>query len=73
MGPYCHYCNHRCFAYIPGDLPQSLLSKYGAATITATCSDGQRFEREHLGVSYADIVEWRRATSPEPRALEVVL
>lgn len=56
MGPYCNYCNLRCFTRLPDETPDYILKAYqGTATIIATCPEGQRFERETVGYCYDDI------------------
>lgn len=55
MGPYCNFCNHRCFTYLPADTPPAALAAYGTSTIIATCREGQRFEKQRLGWCYDDI------------------
>jgi len=54
MGPYCHFCDQRCFVPIHTGWPEEVWKRYGTSTIAATCAAGQRFEKEKLGVCYAD-------------------
>jgi len=60
MGPYCKYCDQRCFARLPQDTPKKYLDIYKAhgftSIIIATCAAGQRAEKKSLGVCYDDIV-----------------
>jgi len=55
MGPYCNYCNQRCFVHIPQFTPEHLLKKLKNCEIVATCSGGKKFEKEKLGVCYDDL------------------
>lgn len=55
MGPYCKYCGQRCFARLPWETPAHILRAYGNVSIIATCSGGQKFEKETVGYCYADI------------------
>jgi len=56
MGPYCNFCNQRCFTYLPEGTPQYILDAYRpGVTIIATCPGGQRFEKEKTGYCYDDI------------------
>lgn len=57
MGPYCNFCNNRCFTYFPNETPQHILDAYGTSTIIATCPGGQAFEREKVGYCYDQIQE----------------
>ena len=56
MGPYCRFCNARCFVPIPLLTPEHIRTAYGKLTIVATCLAGQRFEKERLGHCYDEIV-----------------
>lgn len=56
MGPYCTFCNQRCFVPLPPRTPANILSAYRSATIIATCQQGQNFEREKIGYCYAQII-----------------
>jgi hypothetical protein len=49
MGPYCRFCERRCFIPIPANAPAAALTAYGSSTIVATCPEGKRFEREQVG------------------------
>lgn len=64
MGPYCKFCDHRCFRYMPLQTPKHILDAYtnqcGSIPIIATCSMGQAFEREKLGYCSDDIDAWIR-------------
>ncbi len=61
MGPYCKFCKHRCFTFIPMDTPRDILDVYSTGvTIIATCPEGQRFEKKKLGYCYDDILAERR-------------
>lgn len=56
MGPYCKFCDRRCFVYVTGAWPEHVRLAYGRNTIAATCLAGQKFERGRLGYCYADAV-----------------
>jgi hypothetical protein len=56
MGPYCNYCNNRCFIYLPDGAPQEAHEAYGVYAIIATCSGGQAFEERKVGWSYRRIM-----------------
>jgi len=47
MGPYCQFCDHRCFVHNPRSEPR--------ATIIATCARGQVHDLKHLGYNYRTI------------------
>jgi len=56
MGPYCKFCDRRCFTYFPEDTPDYILKAYRpGVTIIATCVEGQRFEKNTVGYCYDDI------------------
>ena len=57
MGPYCRFCNERCFVPFPDDTPGEAVKSYRAGiNIIATCSRGQAFEKEATGWDYQRIV-----------------
>jgi hypothetical protein len=51
MGPYCRFCDQRCFVPIPAETPEHILQAYGGAgsMLVATCRRGQDFERKKTG------------------------
>ena len=55
MGPYCSFCQTRCFVHLPTDTPKEALKAYGTCTIVATCARGQQFELERTGWNYTKI------------------
>lgn len=55
MGPYCKFCNSRCFVHMPMEAPPDAVKAYGSSTILATCPAGQAFEKEKVGWCYGDI------------------
>lgn len=57
MGPYCKFCNQRCFTHMPAGTPAEALKAYGTSTIIATCPAGQAFEKEKVGWCYIDILK----------------
>lgn len=52
MGPYCKFCNRRCFTHMPADTPPEAIAAYGTSSIIATCPAGQAFEMHNFGWSY---------------------
>lgn len=52
MGPYCKFCNQRCFVPMPTETPERIVKAYGTSTIIATCPEGQKFEKEKIGYCY---------------------
>src|ERR1700744_558522 len=54
MGPYCNYCNQRCFIHIPGTAPAHVRAAYGTSTIAATCPGGKAYERSKVGFTCDD-------------------
>lgn len=58
MGPYCDFCNNRCFVPFPEGTPKEAISSYrSTVTIIATCQEGQQFEMERTGWCYNKIME----------------
>lgn len=56
MGPYCKFCDNRCFVHFPDNTPEEVLKAYGPnVQIIATCERGQAFEKESRGYCYDDI------------------
>lgn len=55
MGPYCKFCDNRCFVSITTDTPKEIQKAYGHYSIMATCAEGQRLEKNKVGYCYADI------------------
>lgn len=58
MGPYCRFCNNRCFCHMPEGTPPEALKAYGTSTIIATCPGGQAYEKQHVGWCYRDILTY---------------
>lgn len=56
MGPYCIFCQNRCFVHFPEGTPQHILDAYGTSTTIATCQQGQEFEKKKVGYCYDDIL-----------------
>ena len=63
MGPYCKFCERRCFVPITFDWPEDIRKAYGHNTIAATCWAGQEYERQRLGVSFDDAEPFVTAAS----------
>lgn len=58
MGPYCSYCQNRCFVPFPKGTPDEAIKSYrSTVTIIATCQEGQQFEMERTGWCYNKIME----------------
>ncbi len=56
IGPYCRFCQTRCFAHLPANTPQEIRTAYGTSTIIATCAAGQVFEVQEVGWSW-DLIQ----------------
>lgn len=56
MGPYCKFCNNRCFTHLPEGTPDHIIKAYGMISIIATCREGQEYEKERIGCCYDDIM-----------------
>lgn len=52
MGPYCQFCNHRCF--VPNPRNGNPFHDAHRATILATCARGQEHDKQALGYCWAD-------------------
>ena len=64
MGPYCKFCNTRCFVPLTASTPEHIQKAYGNNSIAATCKQGQAFEKEKIGYCYQDILD--AAADPNP-------
>jgi hypothetical protein len=47
MGPYCKFCDQRCFVPNPRE---------SRITIIATCPEGQAHDKAKLGYNYAEVL-----------------
>lgn len=69
MGPYCKFCNQRCFTHMPLNAPQHIVDAYvakvGSIPIIATCPGGQQFEKDKVGYCYHDICQHEIAVQRE--------
>jgi hypothetical protein len=75
MGPYCIFCERRCFVYLPWEeLTEEMHNLYKdyytqvggfSIDIIATCPGGQAQEKERIGVCYDDIKALREARQQE--------
>jgi hypothetical protein len=54
MGPYCRFCDSRCFVPLTDQTPAFLVALYLPYGLMATCSAGKAFERQKLGACYDD-------------------
>lgn len=58
MGPYCEFCQQRCFVPFPEGTPKEILDAYiPGVTIISTCNAGQAFEKQQTGYCYRDIIQ----------------
>lgn len=58
MGPYCNFCQTRCFTPFPKDTPAEVFAAYRpGVSIIATCGSGQEWERQQTGWNYRLIWE----------------
>ncbi len=57
MGPYCNFCNQRCFCVLPEFTPRWIRDQYPQHIIVATCYRGQQAEKKQFGYCYQDIVK----------------
>lgn len=63
MGPYCNFCNHRCFTYITSEMwdikqVREIYQRYPKnIDIIATCRAGQAAEKQSIGICYDEIRE----------------
>jgi len=59
MGPYCKFCDERCFvpcpADAPGDVKEAFRDAAGGLALMATCPKGRAFDREKTGYSIDDV------------------
>lgn len=59
MGPYCKFCDNRCFSYIPMETPEHILQafkeKAPGVTILANCPKGQDHDKSVIGYNMNDI------------------
>ena len=61
MGPYCKFCNNRCFTPIPAGTPDRIVKVFNC-DIIATCAAGQEFEKKKIGYCYADVKPFKAST-----------
>lgn len=50
MGPYCDYCQHRCF--VPRILPDDATFWPGKSLLMATCSKGMEHDLKGTGYTH---------------------
>ncbi len=56
MGPYCKFCDARCFVPFPDGTPDHVIRAYRpGVSIIATCKGGQAFEKQQTGYCHDDI------------------
>lgn len=67
MGPYCKYCDTRCFVHLPEHTPAHVIQAYHQkgfmSPIIATCKRGQAFEQDRIGWCYDTIKAGIEATT----------
>lgn len=56
MGPYCKFCDRRCFVPVPATAPAWVLQAYGRFSLAATCPRGKEFDREQVGACIDDCI-----------------
>ncbi len=72
MGPYCNFCNTRCFTYFPDKTPDYVLKAYNSGvTIIATCPGGQSHEKKQTGYCYNDIMKLIKETELDKALADV--
>lgn len=51
MGPYCQFCDHRCFVerIIPNPAPGTIAEATGGHLLMATCATGMAHDRRATG------------------------
>lgn len=54
MGPYCRFCNQRCF--VVRLLPDDSHSRAGQYLAMATCPGGMAHDRERTGYTHRECV-----------------
>ena len=55
MGPYCKFCDNRCFVHDPKN----------AGNLLATCKRGQKYEKSKIGYCWDDL----QNSKPQPKNL----
>lgn len=69
MGPYCNYCDKRCF--VPN--PNHSDPFNGGATILATCLGGQKHDKRLLGYCWDEVKDKpEREEVPAPKEVRVI-
>jgi len=49
MGPYCKFCDQRCFMH------HDYADPNGKYWILATCPEGQRYDKDKLGYCWGEV------------------
>lgn len=63
MGPYCRYCDHRCF--VPRVLPAAASPPFaGKDLIMATCARGMAYDLEQTGYTHLTAINPRAPKTP---------
>lgn len=65
MGPYCRFCDHRCFVerIVPGEhAPNTLLGATAGHLLMATCPAGMANDRELTGHDHTTAINPRKAS-----------
>jgi hypothetical protein len=58
MGPYCKFCDNRCFVPVrltDEQLAMALERQNFVVSILATCAKGREFDKEMLGFNIDDV------------------
>lgn len=69
MGPYCRFCGERCFVKPREWWPKEMIEAYSPLTLAATCHEGQKFEKKHLGYCFDDAVAEAKRLGTYPKGL----
>jgi len=54
MGPYCSFCDHRCF--VERRLPASATWRPGQIVLLATCTKGAEHDRRAIGCDHTSAI-----------------
>jgi len=54
MGPYCKFCDNRCFVPLTDKWPEHIVKAYGHFSLAATCEAGKEFDKNKFGYCYDD-------------------
>jgi hypothetical protein len=59
MGPYCNYCDHRCFVRreLPADSPAKAAPRFAGEILMATCARGMAHDRRETGYDHTTAIK----------------